>query len=224
MRSCLFLLSVSTIVCLACAPDKPSQVDPASIADEPVSHADEIGIWQARIERNANGFTGRLYISVGDQEWAVYDQALLYWISEDKGTIYWSYPHRKSGYEAEGQGLMRYQTESDAVEIVFEDDVMIVSVTETYSKSGRLALLVAMEDGAFGGPVVAVIDPDRGRVFREPFAKIVKNEDGVITVELYDVRDIAELDGRGTPEPTLSHDFDLDELLDREADREILFP
>lgn len=215
MRAVLFLFAA---VLAGCASEQPAQ------PTDPVSVVIETGIQESRIDREEFEFMGSLFITVGDEERVVDDEAISFWIAEDGKAVYWSFPHYKSGFEAEGQGLKRYRIDGEETDIVFEDDLIIESVIETVSISGRVVLLFTMVDGGLGGPTVAVVDPDRGRVFREPFAKIVLHGSGKITVETYDVQAIAELDGNGTPEPLSTREYDLDELLERVADRDVIYP
>jgi len=101
---------------------------------------------------------------------------------------------------------------------------MIVEVREAKSASGRTTLIVEMEDGGLGAPVVAVVDPERGRVLRQQLSAVVEVLDGKLTVGSYSMETIAGLDGPGLPDPESTSVYDLDELLDREADKDILLP
>ena len=178
----------------------------------------------ARIVGRDYSGEGTLFVQADGEDVKVAEDALEFWLMDEGRTVYYNYRHHKSGYEAEGHGLMRYDVESGEKEVVFEDDLLIVEVMEAKSLGGRTALIVEMEDGGLGAPLVAVADPGRGRVFRQNFSTVVEVGDGKITVGSYSIETIADRDGSGLPSPESTEVFDLDELLERDADREILFP
>ena len=165
-----------------------------------------------------------MFVTAGDEDVMVTEDVLEFWLLDGGRTVYYNYRHHKSGFEAEGHGLMRYDVASGGRSLVFEDDLMIVEVREAKSASGRTVLIVEMEDGGLGAPVVAVVDPERGRVFRQELSAVVEVLDGKLTVGSYSMETIAGLDGPGLPDPESTSVYDLDELLDREADKDILFP
>lgn len=178
----------------------------------------------ARIVDQDYSGVGTLFVTAGDEDVMVTEDVLEFWLLDGGRTVYYNYRHHKSGFEAEGHGLMRYDVASGGRSLVFEDDLMIVEVREAKSASGRTVLIVEMEDGGLGAPVVAVVDPERGRVFRQELSAVVEVLDGKLTVGSYSMETIAGLDGPGLPDPESTAVYDLDELLDREADRDILLP
>lgn len=197
------------------AGDGAAAIEPSDVRSVTIS---------VRIEDWDDSGEGTLYVNAGDEDVMVAEDALEFWLMDQGRTVYYNYRHHKSGFEAEGHGLMRYDVESGEKDVVFEDDLIIVEVTEAHGASGRPALIVEMEDGGMGVPLVAVVDPGRGRVFRLDLSSVLEVGAGTVTVGRYSVESIAVLDGPGLPEPESTAIYDLDELLDKEADRDILFP
>ncbi|MCH7904991.1 MAG: hypothetical protein IH944_10555 [Armatimonadetes bacterium] len=208
----LFLVAL----CAGCG--RAADLEPIATDDEPSYSS--FGVW---LEGENWDGTGSLWVEVGGEENLIADNALSWWTSENRETIYYSYRHGRSGYEAEGEGLMRYDVASKRSDLVFDDDVMILDVLEELTASGRTVLIVEMTDGGLGAPTVAIADPDRGRVFRENIGSVAHRGDGKVAIATYTAHAIADSEGV-LPEPESTTVYDLDELLERPADREILYP
>ena len=124
------------------------------------------------------------------------------------------------GYENEGQSLRIYDVEAGAFlnggEPVMREYVMIDDVRAVTAEDGRTALLVEMGDGGLGAPHLAVVNPERGQVFKANIARVLSAENGTLVVGTYrpeQIEDDPESLPSKTPDSTAT--YSLSELLDR---------
>ncbi len=102
------------------------------------------------------------------------------------------------GFENEGQGLRLYDTKTGKIRDVLSEYAMIDGVKSAKLQDGREALLVSMSDGGAGFPNIAVVDPERGEVFRMQQARFGTAKDGKVTIEQVDFDASGEIKKTGT--------------------------
>lgn len=120
--------------------------------------------------------------------------------------LVWSNPQGAGGYENEGQGLSLYDAKTGKTRQVLSEYYMIDDFRAAKLPDGRDALLVSMSDGGLGAPHFAVVDPERGEVFRLERASFVKVDEWKIRLGLHENVDDIE-------DPTRYQTFDLRKIL-----------
>ncbi len=221
--------AIACLACLiaawGCGPKPETEAPGEPPTTEGMTEGGSAAIESARIDEEAGPMDKPIYATVDGEEIKVADNARKMWLSEDMKTLYFSYHHGRSGFEAEGEGLKRWQPGMDEPELVFDDDEMIVDVKEEKSAEGKTALLVHLENGGAGGSTAVVADPELGRVFRSTNAMIESLGDGMIKISNYNIDELMNYnEGGQMPEPTGTSEYSLDELLTMDASREIINP
>ncbi len=217
-RALVTALTLSTCLLCGCAKDKEG---PSATNGEPKPNKPAATITGIRWDERKDDGTGTLYVLLTDSsERLVESGAINSWFSNDRMTLYYSYRHGKSGYEREGEGIKRFTLSNGKSEVVFDHDLMVLSVLEAESAKGRIALIVDTIDGGRGAPEAVVADPDRGRVLDLSMAQFQKIENGVLTLGIYTDEQIDNSEFGQWPKPERTQTFDLDELLGREASRD----
>lgn len=221
--------AIACLACLiaawGCGPKETTETpDTPTTTEEPTTEESST-IESARIDESVDEIDKPLYATVDGEEVMVTDNARNMWLSEDMKTLYFSYHHGRSGFEAEGEGLKRWQPGMVTPELVFDDDEMIVEVKEAESADGKTALLVHLENGGAGGSTAVIADPELGRVFRSTNSRLEMMGGGKVKVLTYDIDELMEYtEGGEMPEPIGTSEYTLDELLSMDASREIINP
>lgn len=212
------ILLLAALVAVACS--RQEEVPEARDPEPPKVEAVAVR-WE---DRKDDG-TGVLFVTLTDNsDHKVSEDALNHWISADRQSVFYTVRHGKSGYEREGEALYEFVVATQESRMLFEHDLMIFAVYEAKSKSGRRALIVDMGDGGRGAPDLAIVDPERGRVYTAELARFKPDphtpvQGPSVTIE------------RFTGEAIDSHDFgqwpvdrtetiELDTVLANEASRE----
>lgn len=166
-----------------------------------------------RIHRPAGELTGPVIAMIDGQECRIADNAWNAWLIRGGQSVVYSGTDGAGGFEDEGQSLWRYDVATGRYGKLMTEFFSVEKVVEARSASGKLALLVTMADGGLGAPHVAVVDPDRGQVWRQRVARIVGIRNGRIAVAVFDPDTI------GQPKPVIRRMLyhDLDRLLSRQA-------
>jgi hypothetical protein len=206
-------------VCPGCKDSKDAPLSKGGSDTEP-SVASGVTISGTRWDARKDDGTGTLYAQTTDgKEHLVEVGAIDSWFSQDRRTLYYTYRHEKSGYEREGMGVKRFQTESGKSSLIFDHDLIIVFVREATTKKGRTAIVVEMIDGGRGAPELVVADPERGRVYIAERARVMGTDQGQLKVGYLTDAQIDGSEFGQWPAPSKTEVMDLDALLDREASR-----
>lgn len=153
--------------------------------------------------------SGDVVVTIGGQERVVGSGALRAWrVAGGRMAVYASMDGA-GGYEDEGEGLTVYDVAKNHCELVMREMYRVIRVDESRAWSGRLVLFVTMDDGGVGATHVGIVDPMRGQVFRQPYARFDRIERGRVVIA-------------GVPNPDRSEGpppryraYDLDDLLGR---------
>lgn len=156
---------------------------------------------------------GNVVAVVDGEQQTIAGDAFQAWLVDGGGAIIYSTGDGAGGYEREGQALWRYDVGEGCVRKVMTELYVVNKVVEAQSASGEDALLVTMVDGGLGAPHIAVVDPDRGQVWRHTYARFVGVRNGRIAVALYSPEDFEG----GQPEPDQLIYRDIGALLQRTA-------
>lgn len=156
---------------------------------------------------------GSVTAIINGTEKTIAGHAYQAWLADDGRAVLYATGDSVGGYEREGQALWWYDIDKGCVRKLMSELYMITKVVETRSTSGEDALLVTMMDGGLGASHVAVVDPQRGEVWRETMARFVGLRNGRIAVGLYRPHDF----GSEKPRPDRIAYYELDRLLDMPA-------
>jgi hypothetical protein len=154
---------------------------------------------------------GPLYATIDGKEKRIAPAASKAWILEAGRTLAYS-TAAGSGFEGEGKALRLYRPAAAKDTKILGEPFEITGVKEARTASGKTAFLVTMEDGGLGASHIAVVDPARGKVFREDGAVFKESAAGAVTVAWYKDDDWENLK---SAKPFKTQRYDLDELLRR---------
>jgi hypothetical protein len=154
---------------------------------------------------------GPLYATIGGKEKKIAASAGKAWILEGGRALAYS-TSAGGGFEGEGEALRLYRPATAQDTKILGEPFEITGVKEVRSAAGKPAFLVTMEDGGLGASHIAVIDPARGKVFREDGAVFKESAAGAVTVAWY--KDDA-WENIASAKPYKTQRYDLDELLRR---------
>lgn len=170
---------------------------------------------EAWIEREGEFGPGDVYAKIGGETRKLGTDAWKAWVVDGGRYVVFSGSDGAGGYENEGQSLRVYDVERGGLtnlgKPVLREYYMIDEVTSAKAKDGRTALLVAMSDGGLGAPHVAIVDPERGEVFRKQMARILEVKNGRVTIGIYTADQIGDAEGGDLssirPDRTEKHDL-----------------
>ncbi|MFN7131791.1 MAG: hypothetical protein ACK4N5_06895, partial [Myxococcales bacterium] len=124
--------------------------------------------------------------------------------------VAWLGPDGVGGYENEGQSLRLFDVEKKTYTKVMSEYVMVDAVQAVKTASGKTAVLVSMSDGGLGGKHFAILDPERGQVFRQPLSDVLAVKNGKLTLGLYEASDF---ESDKPPKAKKTRVLDLDQVL-----------
>jgi hypothetical protein len=157
---------------------------------------------------------GFVVVTVNRKDRIVAQNSARAWLIEGGRAAVYTGTDGAGGFENEGQSLWRYDVASGKKRKLVSETYVISKVIETCSKSGRTTLLLTMNDGGLGATHVAVVDPQRGEVWRRPTAIISGIRNGRVAVADYSADDFAR---NRLSKPRQMLYLDLDSLLNRQA-------
>ncbi len=160
--------------------------------------------------------TDDLVVTIAGQSKTITPMAFNAWIIEQGRAVLWSGPDGAGGFENEGQSLWRYDAETGKKRRVSADYFEIDSVREVKSKSGKPSFVVTMNDGGLGGTHLAVINPTRGIVWRQPMARLTAIRNGRLAVGIITEDSVNDTTTK-YPKVTRMLYFDIDEWLKRKV-------
>jgi hypothetical protein len=180
-----------------------------------MTHAQTISSFQIA-PSSADSLTGNLRATISGQQKNVTNSAFKAWIVEGGKAVLWSAPDGAGGYENEGQSLWRYEAKNGQKYKLAADYFMIESVREVKPNSGKLAYLMALRDGGLGAPLLALVDPKRGVVWRQQMARLTAIRNGRLAVGLVTEDAIADAEST-SKSPKISQMLypNIDDLLKR---------
>lgn len=133
---------------------------------------------------------GTLFATIDGQERFIARQAWDAWIIAGGKALVWAGADGAGGFENEGQSLWRYDAATGQRRKLMAEQFMIERVREARARSGRTALVVSMRDGGLGAPHLAVVDPQRGEVWRHRFARLSAIRNGRLAIIVLSVKDL----------------------------------
>ena len=111
--------------------------------------------------------------TVGRREVPVLNTAGVAMILDDGRTVIYNGLDGSGGYENEGHSLWRWDIYNDMTTKIMSEYFQVEAIRTVKGGSGRTAIAVTMRDGGQGIVHAAVVDPNRGEVWREPRAAVV---------------------------------------------------
>jgi hypothetical protein len=127
---------------------------------------------------------GTLFATLFGKEQKIADHAWSVWIGNEGRDILYS-QSGAGGYEGEGQELWRYRVTSGVIRRLLNGDAIIRKVVEAKDRSGRLAYVVSLSDGAVGAPRTAIVHPRYGQVFYQRNARVARIANGRVALNLF---------------------------------------
>jgi hypothetical protein len=158
---------------------------------------------------------GPLYAKIEGTEVRVAAAAFRAWIVANGAAIVYSTANGSGGFEGEGQSLYRYDVATGRKSKIISESFEITAVEAAQSTDGKVALLVSLEDGGLGASHIAVVDLQRGEVFRQDGAKFAGSSGGSFTVAWYRDQDWDDLRENVQVSPYKTQVYDLDQILKR---------
>jgi hypothetical protein len=158
---------------------------------------------------------GPLYLQIDGQNIRIADAAFAAWLLDGGQKIAYSGTDGAGGYENEGQSLYLYDVRAETNRKVLSARFVIDQVTVLKTRQGRQALLVEMRDGGLGASHLAVIDPERGRVWLRQQAKLLSREGDRIVLGRYREQDWERMTGDTAVQPYQRERYDVNALLKR---------
>lgn len=162
----------------------------------------------------AEGRAKPLSVQVAGAECQIAGNALKAWILRGGRRIVYSVPG-SGGFESEGQALVSYEAASGRRRTLLSESFAIDSVEEfrTSGTRARQGLLVTMHDGGLGASHVAVVDLDRGEVFLQQQAKVLRRRGDRLELAYFRDEDWEQMAQGGTPAPLRTRTFNLAALV-----------
>jgi hypothetical protein len=172
-------------------------------------------ITSARVEKAPESFDGPVYVTINGRELKIADAAYEAWVIDGGRKVVYSWRDGAGGFEDEGQSLRVYDAQTRRTRKVMSEYVIVDSVTEVRTASGKIALIVKMVDGGLGGQYFAVVDPLRGEVFYRQWARLLSRKGDTITLGLYREGDWGEIMENKKVRPYKTERYNLSALLKR---------
>lgn len=162
----------------------------------------------SRVDEN-----GAVYAKIGGKERIVGQGAVDSWTAGDGRYVIYSGRDGAGGYENEGMSLRAFDTQTGKTKKIMAETVMVSEVVSV--KSGdKTALIVKMQDGGLGAEHRALVDPERGQVYRSSMSTLLVSGDKV-TVKKYGSEAFESEGGLKNAKPTKTETLSLKELLSR---------
>jgi hypothetical protein len=179
------------------------------------SRAPQALITSARVEKAPESFSGPVYATMGGKELKIADAAYEAWVIDGGRKVVYSWRDGAGGFEDEGQSLRVYDASTRKTKKVMSEYVIVDSLTEVKTASGKIALIVKMVDGGLGGEYFAVVDPLRGEVFFRNWARLLSRKGDIITLGLYREDDWHKIMENEKVRPYKTEKYNLSALLKR---------
>ena len=131
-------------------------------------------------------------INVGESNAARGDWSKMPKVIGDGRYVVWPNITGDRGYEAEGQELKVYDAKTGKTSTVMQEYFYVQDVAAHKLPDGREAFIVSMADGGLGAPHLAIVDPQRGEVFRAERSSLLGLKGDQITIAKHDNEDQIE--------------------------------
>lgn len=165
-----------------------------------------------RVEKTGDSIEGPVFANIGNKATRIAERGSQTWLVRDGATVLYSVTTGNGGYEGEGQTLFAYEVASRRTRSLLIAPKIIDLVREAKSKTERTVYIVMLTDGAVGIPMTAILDVERGEVYRRDNAKFAGMQNGRAILATYKAGAFDVGDGEKA-KPSSSIAVDLDELL-----------
>jgi hypothetical protein len=127
---------------------------------------------------------GRLFITVDGRRRKIAHQAARAWIVNDGREVVYSDADGSGGFENVGQALHLYDVRTRRTRKIFSEYFPVAGLSEVKLSTGARVLLVRGDMSEAEGLSFAVVDPQRGEVFVNYDAQLLKIKGDFITLAI----------------------------------------